>query len=283
MVAYQLNSIERKVSDMERIKKAIEKVKSTQSVSGVGAKSGKKTISNGAKPTDFSYVNTKTVELDGKTLEKNRITVHDRQDVKSTIFDILRTKVLSKMQENGWKTIAVTSPTQGCGKTVISVNLAISMAQYDDFSIMLADFDFKKPEIGKNLGLDVDYSIADYFDEKIGLDDMLVNPGIPRLVVLPNNKAYKESSALMSSKKMKNFVEEVKDRYDSRMIIFDLPPILATDDAIAFLPNVDCVLLVVGNGMCSKSEIEESMRLLSSQNILGTVLNKSDDEWRGYV
>ena len=115
------------------------------------------------------------------------------------------------------------------------------------------------------------------------LEDMLVNPGVPRLVVLPNNKAYKDSSALMSSRKMTSFVEQVKDRYASRIIIFDLPPLLATDDAIAFLPNVDCVLLVVGNGMCSKSEIEESMRLLSSKKLLGTVLNKSDDEWRGYV
>lgn len=268
---------------MERIKKAIEKVKAKQNVSGFENTSAEKKNSRNNGPKDFSYVNTKTVELDSKVLEKNRVTVHDRQDVKSTIFDILRTKVLSKMQEKGWKTIAVTSPTQGCGKTVISVNLAISMARYDDFSIMLADFDFKKPEIAKNLGLNAKYSIADYFDGKIELDDMLVNPGIPRLVVLPNSKAYKESSALMSSKKMKNFVEEAKDRYDSRMIIFDLPPILATDDAIAFLPNVDCVLLVVGNGMCSKSEIEESMKLLGSQNLLGTVLNKSDDEWRGYV
>ena len=82
---------------------------------------------------------------------------------------------------------------------------------------------------------------------------------------------------------MKTFIEEIKGRYASRIIIFDLPPLLATDDALAFIPNVDCVLLVVGNGMCSKSEIEESMRLLSSKNLLGTVLNKSDDEWRGYV
>ncbi len=270
---------------MERIKRAIEKVKKHNQPNDLKAMKRGRVNANGreADLDEFSYVSTKTVELDGPHLEKNRIIVYNQQDVKSTIFDILRTKIISKMQQNGWKTIAVTSPTQGCGKTVISVNLAISMARYNDFSIMLADFDLKKPEVAKNLGLKVDHSIMDYFDDKVELDEMLVNPAVPRLVVLPNNKAYKDSSTLMSSNKMRSFVEEVKHRYESRIIIFDLPPLLATDDAIAFLPNVDCVLLVVGNGMCSKSEIEESMRLLSSKNLLGTVLNKSDDEWRGYV
>ncbi len=270
---------------MERIKQAIEKVKQNKkTVSSSGVKgNGPAVNKSGSGLGEFSYVNTKTVELDGKLLEQNRIIVYNQQDIKSTIFDILRTKIISKMQQNGWKTIAVTSPTQGCGKTVISVNLAISMARYNDFSVMLADFDLKKPEVAKNLGLTVDHSIMDYFNGQVELEEMLVNPGIPRLVVLPNNKAYKDSSTLMSSNKMKGFVEDVKDRYASRIVIFDLPPLLATDDALAFLPNVDCVLLVVGNGMCSKSEIEESMRLLSSKNFLGTVLNKSDDEWRGYA
>tara|TARA_R110002096_G_scaffold416576_2_gene619455 strand:- start:301237 stop:302049 length:813 start_codon:yes stop_codon:yes gene_type:complete len=270
---------------MERIKQAIEKVKQQNKTAGLNALGGRleKNNTSGTVADDFSYSNTKTVELDPAHLEKSRIIVYNQQDVKSAIFDILRTKILSKMQENGWKTIAVTSPTQGCGKTVISINLAISMARYNDFSIMLADFDLKKPEVSKNLGLITKHSIMDYFEDKVKLEDMLVNPGVPRLVVLPNNKAYKDSSALMSSRKMTSFVEQVKDRYASRIIIFDLPPLLATDDAIAFLPNVDCVLLVVGNGMCSKSEIEESMRLLSSKKLLGTVLNKSDDEWRGYV
>lgn len=270
---------------MERIKQAIEKVKQNKKEASSSGVNGNRPLEkkSGGGLGEFSYVNTKTVELDGKLLEQNRIIVYNQQDIKSTIFDILRTKIISKMQQNGWKTIAVTSPTQGCGKTVISVNLAISMARYNDFSVMLADFDLKKPEVAKNLGLTVNHSIMDYFNGQVEMEDMLVNPGIPRLVVLPNNQAYKDSSTLMSSNKMKGFVEDVKDRYASRIVIFDLPPLLATDDALAFLPNVDCVLLVVGNGMCSKSEIEESMRLLSSQNFLGTVLNKSDDEWRGYA
>ena len=270
---------------MERIKQAIEKVKKQNDAARTLHQDVTRTPFNAGDtgPGDFSYIDTKTVDLDSDLLEKNRIIVFNQTDVKSTIFDILRTKIISKMQQNGWKTIAVTSPTQGCGKTVISINLAISMARYNDFSVMLADFDLKKPEVAKNLGLGVQYSLMDHFEGKVELNDMLVNPGIPRLVVLPNNKAYKESSPLMSSMKMKTFVDEVKNRYASRIIIFDLPPLLATDDAIAFLPNVDCVLMVVGNGMCSKSEIEDSMRLLSKKNFLGTVLNKSDDEWRGYV
>lgn len=270
---------------MERIKRAIEKSKMNNGLSHAHIHTSAHNVAH--KPTntskEFSYSKTKTVELDSRHLEKNRIVVFDQQDVKSTVFDILRTKVLTKMQQNGWKTLAITSPTQGCGKTVIAANLAFSMARYDDYSVLLADFDLKKPEIAKNLGIETQYSIMDYFAEKVKLEDMLINPKVPRMVILPNNKAYKDSSALMSSKRMKQFVEEVKNRYASRMVIFDLPPLLATDDALAFIPNVDCVLLVVGNGMCSKSDIEESMRLLDPTKLIGTVLNKSDDEWKGYI
>ena len=62
----------------------------------------------------------------------------------------------------------------------------------------------------------------------------------------------------------------------------DLPPILSTDDVMAFLPLVDCVLMVVANGMSTKSEIEESARLLSTSHLLGTVLNKSESATKGY-
>ena len=81
---------------------------------------------------------------------------------------------------------------------------------------------------------------------------------------------------------MVNLVKEFKSRYQSRIIIFDLPPLLNIDDAMVFLPNVDSTLLVVENGRNKKSEVQDSMRLLEGTNLIGTVLNKVDEDVREY-
>ena len=81
---------------------------------------------------------------------------------------------------------------------------------------------------------------------------------------------------------MSNLVKDLKSKYKSRIIIFDLPPLLNIDDAMVFLPNVDSTLLVVENGKNTESDVRNSMRLLEGTNLIGTVLNKADEEIRDY-
>ena len=77
---------------------------------------------------------------------------------------------------------------------------------------------------------------------------------------------------------MLDLVKELKLRYESRIVIYDLPPLLNVDDAMVFIPNVDSTLLVVENGKNTKSEVQHSLRLLEGSNLIGTVLNKADEE-----
>jgi len=74
---------------------------------------------------------------------------------------------------------------------------------------------------------------------------------------------------------MAKLVEDMKSRYHSRIIIFDLPPVLTSADALAFSPYVDAALLVVEDGATRKQDVERAIELLSSTNIVGTVLNKA--------
>jgi Mrp family chromosome partitioning ATPase len=74
---------------------------------------------------------------------------------------------------------------------------------------------------------------------------------------------------------MSRLVDELKNRYAGRIVIFDLPPVLDASDAMAFSPYVDATLLVVEEGKTTKQEVENAVEMLSSTNILGTVLNKS--------
>ena len=197
-------------------------------------------------------------------------------------FDILRTQILRKMQINDWRTLAITSPTPKCGKTVVSLNLALSIAHQTEQTVLLADFDLRNPKIAEYLGLPTGDSLIDYLEGNSDLADVFINPGIPRLTLLPNHSPINNATETLTTSKMKALVTDIRDRYESRMIIFDLPPLLSTDDAMAFMPQVDCALLVVANGASTTSDVKEACRLLQTTNLIGAVLNKTEENIKTY-
>ena len=276
---------------MERIKQAIEKAKNQHS-SGASQHVQPHLDSQGtALPSSpqahdelegLSYKYTRVLKLQMEHLEKSRIVAFNKNDPKSMAFDLLRTHVLQKMAENGWRTLAITSPTPEAGKTVVAINLAMSIAQQTNMTALLVDFDLRRPKIGAYLGIPMEKSLNDLLDGTAQLPDVLVNPGMPRLVVLPTRNPVKKSSETLSSKKIADLIKDLRKRYESRIVIFDLPPLLVTDDAIALLPQIDCVLMVVANGMSTKREIEDSLRLLPAANLIGVMLNKAEIEPTSY-
>lgn len=272
---------------MERIKSAIEKARESASDAAAQVDKPHRGVAAPGNPPvadleQIEYRNTRVVEIDSAILEDHRIIAHNKNDPRSGAFDLLRTQVVRKLRDRGWKTMAVTSPTPGCGKTLVAINLAMSVAQQTDQTVLLADFDLRRPKIADYLGLPAGPSLVDYVRGQVEIEEILVNPGIPRLVLLPNAEAVTNATELLTAPRVKQLVVDLKSRYESRIVIFDLPPLLASDDAIAFLPEVDCGLLVAANGHTTKSEIEESQRLLKTVELLGTVLNKSETRTRPY-
>jgi len=225
---------------------------------------------------NFNYKYTRVVKLRMEHLERNRIIAFNKNDAMSMNFDLLRTQVLQKMKEKGWRTLAITSPTPEAGKTVVAINLAMSIAQQTNRTAMLVDFDLRRPKIGAYLGITMEKSLNDLLDGTAELPEVLVNPDIHRLVVLETKSPVKKSSEPLSSKKIADLIKELRERYESRIVIFDLPPVLTTDDAIALIPQIDCVLMVVASGMSTKREIEASLRHLPAASLIGTVLNKAE-------
>lgn len=224
--------------------------------------------------TNVDYEQTRVISLNQDHLAKNRIVAFNKNNHLSLGFDILRTQVIEKMLKNGWRTLAITSPVPACGKTMVSINLAMSIAHHTDKTAMLVDFDLRRPSVAKYLGINSGSTLNDVLSGDATISEALVNPGLDRLVVLPTAMPIKHSSEVLSSKKITNLITEFRERYAERIVIFDLPPLLATDDAMIMLSQVDCVLVVVGNGMVSKTDLEESMRYVDQDKLLGTVLNK---------
>jgi hypothetical protein len=262
---------------MERIRQALEKARRERIDAEVIGSPGRhaRVVTPGAD-ADLSairYSRTRVAALDAGHLDDRRIVAHDKSDPMSRPFDLLRTQVLQKMDGKGWRTLAVTSPAPGAGKTVVAINLAISIAQQTQTSAMLVDFDLRDPRVGAYLGLANDVSLNEVLEGAAELPDALIHPGIPRLVVLPAARTVAHPSEVLASKRVAALVAELRARYASRIVIFDLGPLLGTDDALAVLPQMDCALLVVGEGMSSQGEIEQSLRYVGAGNLVGVVLN----------
>ena len=230
-------------------------------------------IDNGS--IGVEYEQTRVVSLNHDLLAKNRIVAFNKNNHLSLGFDILRTQVIKKMLKNGWRTLAITSPIPGCGKTMVSINLAMSIAHHTDRTAMLVDFDLRRPTVSKYLGLTAGPTLNEVLAGDASISESLVNPGLDRFVILPTAMPVKNSSEVLSSRKVTNLITEFRDRYAERIVIFDLPPLLGSDDAMIMLSQVDCVLVVVGNGMVSKTDLTESMRYVDSDKLLGTILNKA--------
>lgn len=269
---------------MEKIKAALAKAKSTKQVNAQVEQQPKKASSNTISHdiSEIDYTTTQVVELDTAVLEKNRIVSHLDHNANASIFDSLRTQVLQKMEENNWQSIAVISPTAESGKTLVSINLAISVARQPQKTAVLVDFDLRKPKVASYLGIEVENSLNEYLANKVTIEEALVNPSIQRLIVVPTMRPISSAAEALSTSKVKHTILELKERYDSRVVIYDLPPILSADDAMIVIPQVDCVLMVVANGGSTAEEIEDALHLIPREKLLGIVYNKAEEETKAY-
>jgi capsular exopolysaccharide synthesis family protein len=182
------------------------------------------------------------------------------------------------MEAMGWQTLAITSTSDKTGNSLTAANLAISIAMELNRTALLVDANFQNPAINKLFGFKADIGLSDYLLQDTELSTMLFNPGIDRLVILPAGKPMVNSTEMLHSPKMLKLVNELKSRYPTRIIIFDMPPILSQDDALGFSPYVDCVLLVVDEGQTKTEDLKKASVLLKDIQLLGTVFNKSTDK-----
>jgi capsular exopolysaccharide synthesis family protein len=225
----------------------------------------------------FSYTQTRIQTTQIEHLRKNRIIAGFKPGKWLESHKMLRTRCLQLMDVMNWNTLAITSPGNNSGNSLTAVNLAISIAMELDRSVLLVDANFQNSSICKLFGIEAKTGLGDYLLTDMPLTEMLINPGLDRLVILPAGKEMLNSTEMLRSPKMIRLINELKTRYPSRIIIFDLPPLLSQADTLSFSPYVDCVLLVVDEGHTKTEELRHAATLLKEINVLGTVLNKSSD------
>jgi len=208
--------------------------------------------------------------LDLTHLERHRIIAHDDADARSKHFHILRTQILQAMDSRGWQTLAVTSPTPGCRATETAVNLAISIARQPDRSVVLVDFDLSESAVASCLGLKCDAGVASILLRSKPLSDALIPlvAGNYRLTVLPNDAPIPNSSEWLASRANASLLQELKAAFRSSILVFNVAPILPSDDAISILPQMDCALLVTAAGVTRRSEVKACEKYLRTVEVL---------------
>ncbi len=194
-------------------------------------------------------------------------------------FRLLRTQVLQRMRQRGWNTLAVLSPGPDEGKTFTAINLAIAIAAHSDSTALLVDLDLRFPRIYRRFGFLPTVGVEECLRGEAGISDALVAvEGYPGLMLLPARGPVEHSSELISSSSARAFFRSIKERYANRIVVYDLPPVLATDDALSFLPQVDAALMVIGDGRTHRDDLSRCLEMLRDTPILGTVLNGSRGE-----
>lgn len=217
------------------------------------------------------------VACDFDRFAEHRI-ISNEQDPVLNAYRVLRTRVLQKMEEKNWRTLAVVSPGSGAGKTVTAINLAIAVGSKQGSRATLVDLDFYRPRVASYLGVLEPPSILDYFEGAASLADVTVKPDLPDVLLIANERVSRKGAEHLTSAKADELIARTVNDYGSRIVVFDMSPMLGCDDTIAFLPKVDCVLFVVASGQSREPEIREALRLLNGVNVVGTVLNKAPPE-----
>lgn len=279
---------------MSKLKKALEKAKASRGgdlYTSIGEMEGLAAVGQRGRAAvtdrceiEVCYSRTKVESVDLKTLRKNKIISLFQEDGITDQIKTLRTQILMKLREVGGNTILVTSANPSEGKTFTAINLGVSIAQELDRTVLIVDADLRNPSVhhydfaNDFFGIHISEGLAHYLMGQVEVADILLNPGIEKLTILPGGRPLPNSAEVLGSPRMESLIKEMKSRYRSdRVIIFDSPAILVCSDPLVLASFVDGILLVVEEERTTAADLKRCMELLKDRLILGAVLNKSQN------
>ncbi len=208
-------------------------------------------------------------------LERNRVLPADDRSDAAQAFRMLRTQVLQRMREHGWRTLGIVSARSLDGKTTVAANLAVAISADPRHTAVLVDLDLHRPAVARLFGASGAEGIDEVLHERATLDSVMLRPtGLDRLRLLPAQDAGQRAmSGLVARPSCEALLAELKGRYTNRIIVVDMPPILDNDDALTLAPLCDCLLFVVSEGKTSRADVSRALTMLRAIPVLGTVLN----------
>lgn len=274
---------------MERIQSAIQKAREARerqmaaqgatpaAVATTGAAApapeGAAPAAQGPAAVSAAWMALPVLELRPRRLESHRILTLEPGPL-ATAFDVTRTRLLKQMRANGWKRIAVTSPGPGCGKTTIALNLAFSLARQSELRTMVIEADLRRPALAATLGLKEQMAFSTVLEGLNPARDHLLRHG-PNLAFGTNHRPVRNPAELLQSARAAEALATIEADYAPDVMLFDMPPLQAGDDTLAFLDKIDAAILVAAAGTTTVEQVDLAEQELAAQtNVVGVVLNK---------
>ncbi len=209
--------------------------------------------------------------------ERRVISTNDLQPA-GHAYRMLRTQVLQRARSHGLTTLGVVSAVNGEGKTLTSINMALSLAAEPNQTVVLLDLDLRRPAVARTLGLPAERGLETWFDGDEPIKNVCYGiEGVERLYVLPTLRPVRGSSEVLAGLATRKLFNELKGRDTGRLLLVDLPPVLLSDDALMVAPLLDGVVVVVNERRTKREDIVRVVELLGNTRIVGTVLNRSSE------
>jgi protein-tyrosine kinase len=214
---------------------------------------------------------------DPEAMERNHILLGLSDVAVSRAYKILRTRILQRMRAKNWNSLGITGTSAGEGKTLTAINLALALAQDVNTWVFLVDLDLQRPQVGSYLGMRYERGLTDYLSGHAEIDQIIYDTGVKRLAVIPNARPVEQSSEYLAAPRMEEFLGVLDSETPRRIVIFDMPPLLVSDDVLAFAPRLDSLLLVVSQGQTARRTLANAREILAEMNVIGVVLNRSTE------
>ena len=224
------------------------------------------------------------ISVNEALLDRNLVITASRTDPAHSVFDVLRTRLVMALADKGWTRVAVTSPTDGCGKTFTAVNLAIALSRYDSCRTVLLDMDMRRPgDMARMLGARAPGSMADFLRGGRAVEAHMLRMGQnllkigPNLAIGLNDRVESYASEILKHPDTTRVLERMTADLQPDVVLYDMPSVLSHDDVLAFRQHFDAVLLVSGGGVTTPDDLSNVMRLMGeAMPLLGVVLNRGE-------
>jgi len=172
----------------------------------------------------------------------------------------------------GIRSIVLTSPLSGDGKTTTACNLAVALSQLDQSrAVALVDLDMRRPRVAKSLGLHVTLAVEDVLAGRASPDEAVIETDVPGLSVIAVRRSVEKPEPLLASSRLSDLIQNLHARFGT--VVIDTPPILAVSDASGIIDVADACLLVVRAGRSPTPSVRRAAEQLPSEKALGCCLN----------
>jgi capsular exopolysaccharide synthesis family protein len=204
-------------------------------------------------------------------LDARLVAAHAPQSLAAEQYRSLRTRVKNAENGRALRTIIITSPNKGDGKSLTAANLALTMAQEFQQRVLLVDADLRRPSIHRLFAIPETPGLTDVLLGGAAVDEALVTLPDHRLTILPSGVVATHPAELLGSAAMRRVLDTLRTRFDR--ILVDMPPVAPLADVAIATPMADGLLMIVRAGVTPKPAIERALSGLDMSKVLGLVLN----------